>query len=298
MSTCFDDRIDLTRVERAPFLFGHRLLGHPALTLDSLARVLPRLPAAQVMYSTRQLANGDDFEGTFRRRPIDRSIEETIESIRHADAYIMVNSPQVDPAFADLYRALIDDVADVMHQRGLRGAPIDPQLYLFIASPNSVTPFHIDRYSTFLMQFRGSKTVTVSRAWDPQVVSPGDAEEYLTYRRTRLPWSPEIDRHATAFSFQPGDALHIPYMAGHHVHNGPGDVSISMSIIFNTPQTRAWRAALEFNMRERRVLRPLGLVPAPIGARPRVDALKARAWRTWSTVRHPVAAAQAIAARA
>jgi len=285
MSTCFADDLDNTLLDQQPFKFHHQLMGHPALSLDNLARVLPTLPQQQVMYSKGLLDVGADFESTFSKKPKDRSLEETIESIRTTDSYIMVRSPEADPSFADLYRALCSEVSALMKQRGVGTMPVDAQLYLFIASPNSVTPFHIDRYSTFLMQFRGSKQVTVSRPWDPRVVTPKDTEDYMAYVNTRLPWSPEKDAYATAFEFQPGDALHIPFMAGHHVRNGADDVSISMSIIFNTAQSTAWRHALNFNQRARKVLCRVGLGLNPVGSAPARDRAKAAGWSALSRVR-------------
>lgn len=282
MLRCFDDSVDASLVDRGSFVCGHKLMGHPALSLESLCRVLPRLPPGQVMYATRRLATEDNFEKTFKQRPLDRSVAETIETIRESDSYIMVNSPQVDESFAELYQDLIHDVQALMWERGVGDKAISPKLYLFIASPNSVTPFHIDRYSTFLMQFRGSKWVTVSDPWDERVVTSPDRENYVSYVSTQLPWTPEKDGVSTRYWFEPGQALHIPFVAGHHVHNGPDDVSISMSIIFNTPQTVDWRDALNFNQRARKVLRRVGLGPGPVGVNPDRDALKAKAWRTWA----------------
>jgi hypothetical protein len=282
MLRCFDDSVDASLVDRGSFVCGHKLMGHPALTLESLCRVLPRLPPGQVMYATRRLATGDNFEKTFRQRPLDRSVAQTIETIRESDSYIMVNSPQVDESFAEIYQDLIHDVEALMWERGVGDKAISPKLYLFIASPNGVTPFHIDRYSTFLMQFRGSKWVTVSDPWDERVVTSPDRENYVSYVSTQLPWTPEKDGVSTRYWFEPGQALHIPFVAGHHVRNGPDDVSISMSIIFNTPQTVDWRDALNFNQRARKVLRHVGLGPGPVGVNPDRDARKAKAWRTWA----------------
>jgi hypothetical protein len=109
-------------------------------------------------------------------------------------------------------------------------------------------------------------------------VSAPDCEAYVARRSTRLPWSAEIDTISTTFDFSPGEALHIPFSAGHHVRNGGEDVSISMSIIFNTKQSVAWRDALNFNYRSRRVLSRLGLSPSTVGAHPLRDAAKAKAW--------------------
>ncbi len=285
MASCFGDGASAAKLDVEPFKFHHTLMGHPALELGNLARVIPALPKGQVMYSARQLQNGDDFESTFRTRPESQTIEETIENIRVSDAYIMVNSPQVDASFAPVYQQLIADVESLMHTRGLGREAITPKLFLFIASPNSVTPFHLDRYSTFLMQFRGSKHVTVSQPWDDRVVSARDCENYVSYVNTHLPWTPEKDAFATTYTFTPGDALHIPFVSGHHVRNGADDVSISMSIIFNTAQTMAWRSALNFNQRARKVLRHVGLGPAPVGHRPLSDSVKARLWSTWAQLR-------------
>lgn len=286
MSTCFGEGVDAENLDRQPYKFQHNLMGHPALTLENLARVLPRLPQDHVMYCNNRLRNGDDFEKTFSHRPENQSIEETIDGIRTSDSYIMVSSPQVDESFAPLHRQLVSDVEALIQQRGLGRVAITPKLYLFIASPNSVTPFHIDRYSTFLMQFRGSKQVCVSQPWDERVVSAADCENYVSYVSTRLPWSNDKDRFSTTFDFRPGEALHIPFVAGHHVRNGSEDVSISMSIIFNTPQTMAWRDALNFNQRARKVTRKTGWEPARVGNSPVRDMAKARLWSLWSKLRH------------
>lgn len=67
--------------------FSTRCSGIRALRLESLARVIPAPPKGSVMYSKRLLKSGDDFETTFRKRPDERSIEETIEkNIRVSDS--------------------------------------------------------------------------------------------------------------------------------------------------------------------------------------------------------------------
>jgi hypothetical protein len=204
------------------------------------------------------------------------SIEETIHRIQTSDSYIMVRAPESDPSFADLYRALLADVDQLVRQRRSGKNALGAMLYMFIASPNSVTPFHIDRYSTLLMQFRGSKTVTVFPALDKRVVNTDECEDYVAHCAPRGPkWNPMAEPYGTAFEFTPGEALHIPFLAGHHVRNGPQDVSISLSIIFKTNETERMRKAMSFNRKARRLLSPLGMAPALAGQSAAKDAIKA-----------------------
>lgn len=75
MLSCFGSGVDSQRLDRDAFKFQHTLLGHPSLTLENLARVVPALPSDKVTYSQSLLKNGDDFEGTFSKPPKDRSID-------------------------------------------------------------------------------------------------------------------------------------------------------------------------------------------------------------------------------
>lgn len=274
---CFEDSAVLDQMDKSAFKFKHKLMGHPALSLENLQRVIPSLPAERVMYSKGLLKNGDDFESTYKNRPA-ASIEQTIENIRVGESFIMVQGPEIDPSFTPVYRELLGDVEALMRRRGVGTQAVDPHMWLFIASPNAVTPFHIDRYSTFLMQFRGSKEVTVFPQWDERVVPSVSREAYVAYANSRLSWSPEADALGTKYQFAPGEAIHIPFVAGHHVRNGGDDVSISMSIIFNTAQSMAWRRALSFNHASRRVLGRFGIAPSPVGRNPLRDSAKAQIW--------------------
>jgi Cupin-like domain len=275
---CLHENLPLQDVDRAAFSFQHKLKDHPALRLESLAQVIMRLPQERVHYAIKQMRNGDDFEGTFKSKPGGATVEHAIERLHTGDGYVMVSQPEIDPAFAELHAHMLADVQSIIAARGIKGGALGAKLYLFIAAPNSVTPFHMDRYSTFLLQFRGTKDVTVFPQWDAQTISPADREAYAAYAKTKLPWNESIDTRGTRFSFSPGQALHIPFAAGHHVKSGPSDISISMSIIFNTAQSMAWRGALEFNHRSRRVWRKIGLAPIDVGRNHVLDRAKAATW--------------------
>jgi hypothetical protein len=284
MLNCFE-QLDGGLLDRATFKCRHKLMGHPALEFSNLARVIPALPAKHVMYSVRQLGTGENFEKTFAKRPLERSIEETLENMRTADSYVMIQSPETDPSFKDLHRQLLDDIEQLMRERGVGKVAQNPHLYLFLATPGSITPFHLDRYSTFLLQFSGTKTVSVFPQWDESVVTAPRLEDYVAYHNTSLPWTDEMNGLGVHHHFTPGDAVHIPFAAGHHVHNGPGEVSVSMSIIFNTEESMRWRHALNFNHAARRRLGRVGLSVQPVGRSKLRDGMKAGVWSMYSTVR-------------
>lgn len=276
--TCLDPNLPAERFDREAFKFQHQLLGHPALTLENLCKVLPSLPRGQVVYSSKRLSETDNFERFFSQDGDRASIEQAIESIRTSEAYIAVQSPQSDASYAPIFKDLIGDISQLLRLRGLGNEVRNPRMYLFIASPNAVTPFHFDRYANFLMQFRGSKTVSVFPQWDPKVVPDADREAYVSYASTDLKWSPALDQFGQAFDFGPGEALHIPFAAGHHVRNGADDVSISLSIFFDTQENLRWRRALSFNHHARRAMRPFGVTPGPVGNRPMRDGFKSALW--------------------
>lgn len=284
MLRCFDPSVNGRELDRLPFKFHHQLMGYPALELENLAKVIPSLPSEYVKYSKGLMRNGEDFENCNILHPSQMSLAETIECMRTSDSYVMVRSPQIHGSFQPVFRDLCGDVEFLLRQMfGQRDRLlIKPQLYLFIASPGSHTPFHIDRNSTMLLQFRGSKQVVLFPKWEPQVVTDEAREAYAAYDNTKLPWSEARDAFGQRFDFQPGEGLHIPFIAGHYVQNGNDDVSISMSIIFNTPESQAQLDALQFNHK----VRGMGWTPSPVGRSSGRDQLKSLLWRARRKVRH------------
>ncbi len=276
--TCFDDSFTPPGLDRTPFLFGHTLLGHPALSLENLARAIPALPKAHVYHSNGRLTEGDNFDRAHIDHAPEASLEATLEDLRNTDAYIMVRQPEDHPSFQPLYAELKSDVNQLIRKAGLGGSAEDTMLYLFIASPGSVTPFHIDRYSTLLMQFRGSKEVTVFPPWDERVVGDEDTEHFFANTGRRPTWRPEAAEFGETFAFSPGQTLHIPFTSGHHVKNGNDDVSISLSIIFNTEQTKQLIRAMLFNHHARKLMSKVGMHPRRVALDANGVSAKASAW--------------------
>ena len=273
---CFADDVRPELFDREPFRFTHRLLGHPALSMENLGRMIPALPERQVHYSSGRLKPSDDFERAHHDHANGMSIEETIATLRTSNSYIMIREPQDDESFHPLFRELVRDVNGVLGQRR-GGVAHDPKMYLFLSSPNSVTPFHIDRATNFLMQFQGSKEISVFPQWDARVMTAAERESHVSRGPLRPLWRPDTQALGTTFDFRPGDALHIPFVAGHHVRNGPEDVSISLSLFFQTDETQLLTDAMVLNHQLRQRLK---LKPAGVGTARWRDTVKAGVWRT------------------
>jgi hypothetical protein len=153
---------------------------------------------------------------------------------------------------------------------------LTPQGYIFISSPDAVTPYHFDPEHNILLQLVGSKTMTQFPAGDPTFAPDEVHENYHLGGPRELPWNECLLDGGTPFPLTPGEALFVPVMAPHFVHNGP-ESSISLSITWRSEWSYAEAAARCFNGTVRR----LGLSPRAPGRWPADNRAKALAWRIW-----------------
>lgn len=275
MYKCIDSGIDFEKFDNTPFKFSHKILNHKALSMENLAKALPRMPKGHVKYSKGFDHVGGDFDNAEFTHKNNLTLEETIENIKTSNSYIAVHSAEVDPSFKELYDDLIEDAQMMMKLKGVGKKALVPKIFLFIASPGAYTPFHLDRHTTFLFQFRGSKEVAVFPQFNPNVIEPKQRESYADYGSLGLTWKDEMDQYAHKFSFKPGEGIHISFIGGHYVKNGTEDVSISMSIIFRTKQSQRWLDAMGFNNRLRKHLAKLGIRLKAVGTKGSMDRIKA-----------------------
>lgn len=273
MYQCFNDDIQPASLDKVPFQFGHRLMGHPALDLGNLATALPAL-GDRVMYSKGLSNLGANLDRAHIDEQNGLSIEETIEQIRTTQSYIAVRGPEHHPSFKDLHRVMCEDIGKLMRANGTGQLPENAEMWLFIASPGAITPFHFDRFSNFLLQFRGSKEVAVFKPWNDEVITPQQYEAYTARNDRQMDWADEKDRFAHKFHFHPGQAIHIPFLGGHYVKNGPEDVSISMAIFYDTDETRRFKQALVINDLIRRRTARFGWQPRAVNSPGSLDGVK------------------------
>lgn len=147
----------------------------------------------------------------------------------------------------------------------------EPMLWMFIASPGAITPFHFDRFTNFIMQIRGSKELAVFPPKKEEVIKTCEVEAYLDWKGQTPEWRESMDIYANKFNFKQGEAVHIPYTSGHYVKNGMDDISITLSFFYHTDETLGWSRVMRLNHR----MRALGLSPLPVGNSPKIDIIKA-----------------------
>jgi hypothetical protein len=272
----FDERELRADFGRSPFLVRHRLAAHPLFELERLVALAQRLPSASVEYNAGNLEPHQDPAAT-PRNGLD--VAETVRRIRENDSWMVLKNVEQDPA----YRALLDQCLDEIE---VGSELVEPGMcrregFIFISSPNAVTPFHMDPEQNFLLQIAGRKSV---HQWDRQdriVIDEADVERFFALAPHRnLPYQPHFEERARVFALEPGRGLHFPSMAPHWVKNGP-EASISISLTFRTAKTTGASAIYRLNQ----MLRRYGLRPRPPGASAVVDRAKFNVARVLERVR-------------
>jgi hypothetical protein len=289
--------------DRQPFRFSHELASHPALQLDFLRDVVLSLPREQVFASRADLKIDTDFDRAHVSHAIDQSLEATLADMATTNSYVMVRKPDSDPRLREVLELFTSELGEYV--KDIPQVPVsllsrktrafhDPMLYLFISSPNSVTPFHVDRYSTLLLQLRGSKNVMIWDREDRETVTREELEFLFGRPYQNNPnYKGAHTREPEVFSLQPGEGVHIPFTSPQWVKNGP-EVSVSVSFIWQTGASLRQANAHQFNYLARSVLSrfPAG-IPRPelraVGVSPLIDATKASLTKSWFGIRRRLA---------
>jgi hypothetical protein len=271
-----DPQICAAYFDRKPFHLRHSLAGHPLFSLPRLLELARRLPGPFVEYNAGALAVGVRPEDTPRTG---LSAEETVRRIAECGSWMVLKRVEQDPEYGSLLDRCLDGIA-------AQAGPALPRMlrregFIFLSSPAAVTPFHLDPEHNFLLQIRGSKTVSM---WDREdrFVLPEDELEkfYARFVHRNLPWREVFQTTAWVVPLKPGQGLHFPVAVPHWVQNGP-EVSISFSITFRSGASEGRELIYRANAK----LRGLGLSPRPPGRSILLDSGKRAAFAALARLR-------------
>lgn len=252
-----------------PTLLTHALAGHPLLQLDALAALALRIRPVDAEYNRGDVPVGlDPAEAPTNGL----SVEDTIRSIEQCGSWMVLKFVEQDPLYRGLLHATLKELEPVV--RPITGGMLKMEAFVFISSPDAVTPFHFDPEHNILLQVRGSKTMTIFPAADEALVSDEAHEAFHAGGHRNLPWRDEFADIGQSFALAPGKGVYVPVKAPHWVRNGP-DVSISFSITWRSE----WSYREEYARRMNGLLRKAGMNPSAPGRFPRQNHLKSLGYR-------------------
>ncbi|MBU1607403.1 MAG: cupin-like domain-containing protein, partial [Alphaproteobacteria bacterium] len=206
-----------------PHVLAHALGSHPLLELGSLAALAGRLPESSIEYNRGDLPIGVDG----KPGATGLSIEDTIRRIASANSWAVLKNIEQDPAYEVLLLGLLGELRGEIEAR--TGAMLRPQGFVFISSPDAVTPYHFDPEHNILLQVKGSKVIPQFPAGDARFAPDEVHETYHSGGARELRWQDDFAAAGREFAIGPGEGLFVPVMAPHFVRNGP-ESSISLSI--------------------------------------------------------------------
>ena len=234
----FDDAFPGQSVE-----FVHDLHRDDRLTLASVADLADRLPRRSVIADTAAqpllVPQGGPPRGALER-PGD-----VIRDLHNANAWLTLLNVEDDPGMAELMNTYLDQLeSGIVAKQGKMRKRV---AFVFVSSPNSVTPVHFDIEHSLLMQVSGSKTVSIGR-FESDAVRRSEIDRYWDGSHGRIQ---DLPPEVAAYTLTPGRAVYIPPGTPHWVHNGP-DSSLSVTLTYFTAATVRQNRIEDFNSHLRR----------------------------------------------
>jgi hypothetical protein len=251
-----------------PHRLRHSLNHHPLLEIAALAQLAEQLPLTSVEYNRGDLPIGIDG----KPGATGLSIGETIRKVAEANSWAVLKNIEQAPAYRALLFDLLGELKPEIEAR--TGPMLTPQGFVFISSPNAVTPYHFDPEHNILLQIAGSKVMTQFPAGDARFAPDELHESYHTGGPRELVWDDAFLIHGWEFALAPGQAVYVPVMAPHFVRNGP-ESSVSLSITWRSQWSYRESDARAFN----HWLRARGHRPPAPGRWPQQNRLRANAFR-------------------
>ena len=258
-----------------PLLLDHEMRDHPLLSFEALEKAALAMRPVDVEYNRADLPVGvdpDDVEAN------GLGIAETIRSIETNGSWMVLKFVEQLPEYRALLHETLAEIEPAV--RAATGEMLKLEGFVFISSPNAVTPFHMDPEHNILLQLKGSKTMTVFPAGDGELVTGEAHEAFHRGAHRNLEWREEFAGRGEAFELVPGKAVYVPVKAPHWVRNGP-ETSLSLSITWQSE----WAYREQYAHRMNALLRRFGMSPAMPGRHPHQNHAKSLAWRALDKAR-------------
>lgn len=255
-----------------PAEFVHTLHQDERLALQAVADLADRLPRESVICDNAAqpllVPQGGPPRGALSR-PGD-----VIRDIADANAWLTLLNIEADPAYADLMNSVLDQLEPGMMKR--QGKMRNRVGFIFVSSPNSVTPAHFDIEHSLLMQVSGAKAVSFGR-FESDRDRRHEVERYWDGSHGRIESLPP---ELASYPLTPGRGVYIPPIAPHWVHNGPA-ISLSVTLTYFTAASERENLIEAFNGR----LRSAHLAPRQPGRSASADLAKVAVMRAWGLAR-------------
>lgn len=215
------------------FQFRHNLKDHPLFELPRLVTLAENLFREEGPTSVKWAGSNAAFNMRWSEMPAkDRrqSMTDAIADLQKSGSWLLLYRVQTDPEYRALMNRIIAEVAQ------MSGVPLEEQItwrdaYIFLASPFSITPYHVDHESTFLFQIHGRREANIWDRDDRSVLTEPEIEDYYAGNLSAAKYKEVNQNKANVYDMIPGNGVHHPVLAPHAFKNGP-DYSVALGVHF------------------------------------------------------------------
>jgi len=275
-----------TQFPLKPFRIRHKLADDARLTLPAILDLVKQMPRDRIEYNSGKAAVSQDPTTT---PLVDLDPEEVVRQIETAGAWMVLKRIEIVPAYKELLETALMSVAGAQGHKSLAEAGFtDVQGFLFVSSPGSTTPFHLDSEDNFFVQIHGDKVFAIYDNQDHSIASEDQIEHCITKHRN-LKFDDSYVAREMYNDLKPGEGVFVPYLWPHWVKT-KDSYSISVAITWKTATVKRRNDLYVFNA----MLRDRGMAQKAPGVQPALDAVKLAAFRTVNAVITPLRKSESI----
>lgn len=260
---------------RKPCPLHTTLHQHPLMEMDALWQLARKLMPFNKCRFIKPGATPTSAFKHFSKSQEGRELDDVFRNIDKPGSWIALYNVEKDPQYASLAWQALATVRHLVERQ--QAGMFAPQAFIFISTPPSLTPFHIDTENNFWMQIRGRKVINLWDANDRGVVSGLNVEKFILdgalddVKLSEAVGAPILQQDCAA-----GEGVYFPSTTPHATSSStdwaqPGEgLTISFAIVFYTDLTRRHARIHHIN----RLLRRVGVTPQFPGTS-RLDSVKA-----------------------
>lgn len=256
------------KIEKETFPFSHSLNSSPLMEMSALRELCGFITKNDGQFHFE--VGDNDVAAGFAAIPKKMTLLDAFDRLNQK-TLILLKSVHIHPG----YKKLLDDVLEEF------GAALGvefsrrykrPICTIILASPERVTPYHIDNSENLLLQVHGSKKFFVFDGTDRNIISARELELYWGGRNSDVArYSKEVQTKAIEYNLGPGLGVHVPLTFPHWAQNG-GEISVAVSINFQ--QRKCDQLNVSWANYQ---LRKLGIKPQEFGMNSTLDSCKSAA---------------------